>query len=90
MIVDLGEFRGKRRPVYDGSRTKDTTVGVMSVEAAACGQQMSDSQIFDLEHHRRLKALHTHLEGGATLSEAARRVGVSHLTAYRWNDHGRR
>jgi len=25
-----------------------------------------------------------------TLSEAARLIGVSQMTAYRWNDHGRR
>jgi transposase len=62
----------------------------MSIEAAEGDRHMSDSQIFDLEHHRRLKALHTHLEEGATLSEAARLIGVSQMTAYRWNDHGRR
>jgi len=34
--------------------------------------------------------LHALIEGGATLSEAARLVGISQLTAYRWNDNGRR
>ena len=52
--------------------------------------ELSSAQIYDLEHHRRLKALHRLVEGGATLSEAARLVGISQITAYRWNDNGRR
>jgi hypothetical protein len=52
--------------------------------------EMTTAQIYDLEHHRRLKALHALIEGGATLSEAARLVGISQLTAYRWNDNGGR
>ena len=54
------------------------------------GAELTTAQIFDLEHHRRLKALHRLVEGGATLSEAARLVGISQITAYRWNDNGRR
>ena len=52
--------------------------------------ELTSAQIYDLEHHRRLKALHRLVEGGATLSEAARLVGISQITAYRWNDNGRR
>ena len=90
VIVDLSKFRVEQRPAPYAARVSETTVGVMSIEAAEGDRHMSDSQIFDLEHHRRLKALHTHLEEGATLSEAARLIGVSQMTAYRWNDHGRR
>ena len=90
VIVDLSEFRDEQKPVLDEVSAEQNDVGVMSVKTAGGGQHLSASQIFDLEHHRRLKALHTHLEEGATLSEAARLIGVSHMTAYRWNDHGRR
>ena len=52
--------------------------------------QLSKAQIYDLDHERKLRALHTLMENGASLSEAARRIGVSHLCAHRWNDYGRR
>lgn len=90
MIVDLSKFREAQKPVRGEASAKLRGVGVLSVEAADGDRHLSDSQIFDLEHHRRLKSLHTHLEEGATLSEAARLIGVSHMTAYRWHDHGRR
>ena len=90
VIVDLSEFRDEQKPVLGKVSTEQRSVDVVSVEAADDGRHLTDSQIFDLAHHRRLKALHTHLEEGATLSEAARLIGVSHMTAYRWNDHGRR
>jgi hypothetical protein len=90
MIVDLSEFRDEKRPVLGEVSADQRDGGVMPVKAAGGDRHLSDSQIFDLEHHRRLKALHTHLEEGATLSEAARLIGVSQMTAYRWNDHGRR
>jgi len=61
--------------------------GVPVTEDAA---ELTSAQIYDLEHHRWLKALHRLVEGGATLSEAARLVGISQITAYRWNDNGRR
>ena len=89
VIVDLSEFRDEQKPVDGEVSTEQRSVDVVSVESAD-DRHLSDSQIFDLAHHRRLKALHTHLEEGATLSEAARLIGVSHMTAYRWNDHGRR
>jgi hypothetical protein len=60
------------------------------VPVAEDGAELTTAQIYDLEHHRRLKALHRLVEGGATLSEAARLVGISQITAYRWNDNGRR
>ena len=50
----------------------------------------SKAQIYDLAHERRLRALHSYIEQGYTLSEAARRIGVSTLTVHRWDDHGRR
>ena len=90
VIVDLNEFRGRRSPVTDEGSAKAISLGAMLGEEPECDQHLSDSQIFDLEHHRRLKALHTHLAEGATLSDAARLIGVSQMTAYRWNDHGRR
>ena len=49
-----------------------------------------EAQIYDLAHERRLRALHTYIEQGYTLSEAARLIGVSTLTVHRWDDHGRR
>ena len=90
VIVDLSKFRNEQKPVLGEVSAEQRDVGVMSVKAADGDRHLSDSQIFDLEHHRRLKALHSHLDEGATLSEAARLIGVSHMTAYRWNDHGRR
>ena len=61
--------------------------GVMHIKDET---ELTSAQIYDLEHHRRLKALHRLVEGGASLSEAARLVGISQITAYRWNDNGRR
>ncbi|MDA9988256.1 helix-turn-helix domain-containing protein [Luminiphilus sp.] len=90
MIVKLSEYRDERRPALKKPSVKEGFAEGMATGSTDCDRQLSDSQIFDLEHHRRLKALHTHLEGGATLSEAARLIGVSQMTAYRWNDHGRR
>jgi hypothetical protein len=49
-----------------------------------------EARIFDIEHQRKLKALHTLVEKGTTLSEAARLIGVSRICAHRWNDYGRR
>ena len=90
VIIDLTKFRDEQKPILGEASAEQINVGVVSVEAADDDQHLSNLQIFDLEHHRRLKALHSHLEEGATLSEAARLIGVSHMTAYRWNDHGRR
>ena len=90
VIVDLSEYREERKPALKKSSVKESFAEGMATGSTDCDRQLSDSQIFDLEHHRRLKALHTHLEEGATLSEAARLIGVSHMTSYRWNDHGRR
>jgi len=57
---------------------------------AADESNLSKAQIYDLEHERKLRALHTLIENGASLSEAARLIGVSRLCAHRWNDYGRR
>ena len=57
---------------------------------AADELNLSTAQIYDLEHERKLRALHTLMENGASLSEAARLIGVSRLCAHRWNDYGRR
>ncbi len=48
------------------------------------------AQVYDLAHQRRLRALHSYIDQGYTLSEAARLLGVSNLTVLRWDDHGRR
>ena len=48
------------------------------------------AQIYDLAHQRRLRALHSYIEQGYSLNEAARLLGVSNLTVLRWDDHGRR
>lgn len=48
------------------------------------------ARIFDLEHERKLRALHALIANGASLSEAARLIGISRLCAHRWNDYGRR
>ena len=48
------------------------------------------AQIYDLAHQRRLRALQSYIEQGYSLNEAARLLGVSTLTALRWDDHGRR
>ncbi len=48
------------------------------------------ARIYDIEHERKLRALHTLIANGATLSEAARLIGISRICAYRWNDYGRR
>lgn len=90
VIVNLSEYRDERRPALKKPSVKEGFAEGVATGSTDCDRQLSDSQIFDLEHHRRLKALHRHLERGATLSEAARLIGVSQMTAYRWNDHGRR
>ena len=48
------------------------------------------AQVYDLAHQRRLRALQSYIEQGYTLNEAARLLGVSNLTVFRWDDHGRR
>lgn len=52
--------------------------------------QRDKARIFDIEHERKLRALHALVENGATLSEAARLIGISRICAHRWNDYGRR
>ena len=89
VIVNLSEYRDERKPALKKPSVNESFAENMAIGSTDCDRQLSDAQIYDLEHHRRLKALHTHLERGATLSEAARLIGVSHMTAYRWNDHGR-
>ena len=54
------------------------------------GKSQTPAQVYDLAHQRRLRALQSYIEQGYTLSEAARLLGVSNLTALRWDDHGRR
>ena len=44
----------------------------------------------DYAKNPRVKALRTLVELGTTVSEAARSIGVSRMTAYRWMDAGRR
>ena len=54
------------------------------------GESQTPAQVYDLAHQRRLRALQAYIEQGYTLNEAARLVGISNLTALRWDDHGRR
>lgn len=44
----------------------------------------------DHSNNPKAKALRTLIDQGTTISEAARSIGVSRMTAYRWIDHGRR
>jgi hypothetical protein len=90
VIVDLSEYRDERGPRADEQKPMAASGTAAPAEATDNDRRLFTSRLFDLEHHRRLKALHSHLEAGATLSDAARLIGVSHMTAYRWNDHGRR
>ena len=53
-------------------------------------ESQTPAQVYDLAHQRRLRALQAYIEQGYTLNEAARLVGISNLTALRWDDHGRR
>ena len=59
-------------------------------DVATDESNLSKAQIYDLEHERKLRALHALIENGASLSEAGRLIGISRLCAHRWNDYGRR
>ena len=87
MIFGFSHFSVSAAPVSGrsgGAKPADDK----STPSAASGA--SKAQIYDLAHERRLRALHSYIEQGYTLSEAARRIGVSTLTVHRWDDHGRR
>mgnify|MGYP000853311718 CR=1 FL=1 len=78
-------------PVDTGSSLKRAPLKTKRPEAPPEGLgSRTPAQIYDLAHERRLKALHSYIEQGCTLSEAARLIGVSALTVHRWDDHGRR
>ncbi len=80
---------GERGSHPDPSQPCDSEPGLVAPVAAHSGS-LSSAQIYDLAHERRLRALHSYIEQGFTLSEAARMLGVSRLTVLRWDDHGRR
>ena len=89
MIFGFSHFSGQQKV---SSRFLQTKLEQMKTNqpSAEAQPEFKNAQIYDLAHHRKLKALHSLIERGATLSEAARLVGVSRITAHRWNDHGRR
>ncbi len=62
----------------------------LQLTAEPAQAQRDKARIFDIEHERKLRALHALVENGATLSEAARLIGISRICAHRWNDYGRR
>ena len=80
---------GKNGSQPEPPQLRDSEAGV-AAPVATEDDPLSSAQIYDLAHQRRLRALHSYIEQGYTLSEAARMLGVSRLTVYRWDDHGRR
>ena len=84
MIFGLSNYLPAQSMLKRRSHKQDTSsTGTSSTE-------LMEARIFDIEHQRKLKALHTLVEKGTTLSEAARLIGVSRICAHRWNDYGRR
>ena len=64
VIVKLSEYRDERRPALKKPSVNEGFAEGMATGSTDCDRQLSAAQIYDLEHHRRLKALHTHLEAG--------------------------
>ena len=87
MIFGFSQFVPKLKVV---PKARGNTDSVGGPDTPASGEFRQRAQVFDLGHERRLRALNTYIEQGYTLSEAARLLGVSHLTVVRWNNHGRR
>ena len=87
MIFGFSHFVPRLKAV---PKVKRDTDSVGKADTQAHGDFREQAQVFDLAHERRLRSLNTYIEQGYTLSEAARLLGVSQLTVYRWNDHGRR
>ena len=92
MIFGFGTYLPATRK--SDSRSREHRAGGTGAprakSVAAAERNLSVAQIYYLEHERKLRALHTLIENGASLSEAARLIGVSRLCAHRWNDYGRR
>ncbi len=87
MIFGFSSFAPKLKAVPKTQRPSEVTEVETRLPTDDFGHR---AQIYDLAHERRLRALNTYIEQGYSLSEAARLLGVSQLTACRWNDHGRR
>jgi transposase-like protein len=86
MIFGFGQY-----PVTAAASAQSSRCGAVNDNATPTAESDArKAQIYDLAHERRLRALHSYIEQGYTLSEAARRIGVSTLTVHRWDDHGRR
>ena len=77
-------------PIGTRAPTKRTTGVHAFRDEESTPASQTPAQVYDLAHQRRLRALHSYIEQGYTLSEAARLLGVSNLTVLRWDDHGRR
>ena len=75
-----------------GQKAREQATGLRPVPQVGETNQSDRerARIYDIEHERKLRALHTLIANGATLSEAARLIGISRICAYRWNDYGRR
>ena len=80
MLASFAEF--EREMIVDRVKT-----GLDRAKAE--GKTLGRPRI-DYAKNPRVKALRTLVEQGATVSEAARSIGVSRMTAYRWMDAGRR
>jgi len=92
MIFGFGTYLpATRKPDSRSREQRAGGTGAPRAKAVAAAERnLSVAQIYYLEHERKLRALHTLIENGASLSEAARLIGVSRLCAHRWNDYGRR
>ena len=92
MIFGFGTYMPATSKTASHSREQRVTAirAPRAKSVAADESNLSKAQIYDREHERKLRALHTLIEKGASVSEAARLIGVSRLCAHRWNNYGRR
>ena len=77
-------------PVGTRASAKRASGGHTDRDEESSPASKTPAQVYDLAHQRRLRRLQCYIDQGYTLSEAARLLGVSNLTALRWDDHGRR
>ena len=80
MLASFAEF--EREMIVDRVKT-----GLERAKAE--GKTLGRPRV-DYAKNPRVKALRTLVEQGTSISEAARSIGVSRMTAYRWMDAGRR
>ena len=91
MIFGFSQFVPKLKAVpKTAPKTAHSEGSAVATDVQLEGDFKHRAQIYDLAHERRLRAFHSYMEQGYSLSEAARLLGVSTLTVCRWNDHGRR